>query len=506
MTLPKNWILAKLGEVCKVNMGQSPDSDTYNTEKKGLPFFQGNADFTELYPIPRKWCSNPIKIAEANDVLLSVRAPVGAINLANQTCCIGRGLSALTYANYKFLFYFLQTIKRDLEDKATGTTFTAISGEIIRETLIPLPPLAEQARIVAKLEALLAELDQATQSLHQLQAQCKLYRQSVLQAAFDGKFTGGTKGWEMVKLGEVLSFIGSGATPKGGENVYSKSGILFIRSQNVYPNKLILDDVAYIDKDIDEKMKRSRVYPNDVLLNITGASIGRCTHVPNNFFAANVNQHVCILRASQNILNCEYLSFYINSIQAQSNINRIQLGATRQALNYEQIRNFKIPFCPIEIQIKTLAAIKKRFLNIEQVETSVEWALQQAKVLRQSILQQAFEGKLVEQREEESPIDLAHIKEALQAQAEAEKKAKQNRPKTIKNMAEELKNIIPLLQKAQTRITPRELWCKSVYKEDIETFYAELKELEEKGEIEQIQEGRNSFIQLKKQSTNDANR
>ena len=89
--LPKDWKIVKLGDVVEIIMGQSPSSDTYNTEKKGLPFFQGKAEFTELFPIPVKWCSKPKKIAEQNDILLSVRAPVGAINIANQRCCkIGR--------------------------------------------------------------------------------------------------------------------------------------------------------------------------------------------------------------------------------------------------------------------------------------------------------------------------------------------------------------------------------------------------------------------------------
>ena len=93
--IPKHWQVKKLGEVCKIILGQSPPSDTYNTTGTGLPFFQGKAEFTELYPIVEKWCSSPNKIAEPNDILLSVRAPVGALNIANQKCCIGRGLAAI---------------------------------------------------------------------------------------------------------------------------------------------------------------------------------------------------------------------------------------------------------------------------------------------------------------------------------------------------------------------------------------------------------------------------
>ena len=95
--LPTNWSWVKLGDVCEIVMGQSPPSSTYNKEKKGLPFFQGKAEFSELYPEVRKWCSKPKKLAEPLDILVSVRAPVGSTNIVNQKCCIGRGLAALRY-------------------------------------------------------------------------------------------------------------------------------------------------------------------------------------------------------------------------------------------------------------------------------------------------------------------------------------------------------------------------------------------------------------------------
>ena len=89
-------MMARLEEICAINMGQSPDSSTYNEDGNGLPFFQGNADFGEIYPAVRMWCSEPTKIAREKDILISVRAPIGALNIANCECCIGRGLAALT--------------------------------------------------------------------------------------------------------------------------------------------------------------------------------------------------------------------------------------------------------------------------------------------------------------------------------------------------------------------------------------------------------------------------
>lgn len=136
-----------LDDVCLLNMGQSPDSSTYNEVGEGLPFYQGNADFGERYPQCRIWCSEPTKIAEKEDVLISVRAPIGALNEAREKCCIGRGLAAIRPKgglNKDFLYYFLLSKKSYLISKGTGSTFKAISKNVLRELTIPVPTLQEQ--------------------------------------------------------------------------------------------------------------------------------------------------------------------------------------------------------------------------------------------------------------------------------------------------------------------------------------------------------------------------
>ncbi|PLK42068.1 hypothetical protein C0V77_22840 [Emticicia sp. TH156] len=125
--------------------GQSPPSSTYNTEKIGIPFFQGKADFSLESPIPRLWCSRPQKIAEPNDILLSVRAPVGPTNICNQICCIGRGLSAIRTGDkiyFKFVLYFFKHIEPKLNLSGVGSTFSAITQNDIKNLEIPLPDLS----------------------------------------------------------------------------------------------------------------------------------------------------------------------------------------------------------------------------------------------------------------------------------------------------------------------------------------------------------------------------
>ena len=148
--------MARLEDVCSINMGQSPESSSYNETGEGIPFFQGNADFGELHPTVRVWCNAPTKIAEQGDILISVRAPIGALNIANVKCCIGRGLAALSVNErlcyQKYLWYALECKVDELNSKGTGSTFKAINKKILAETEIPLPTLDEQRRIAAVLD------------------------------------------------------------------------------------------------------------------------------------------------------------------------------------------------------------------------------------------------------------------------------------------------------------------------------------------------------------------
>jgi len=153
----KNWEVKKLGDVAEVIMGQSPPSSSYNERGEGLPFFQGKAEFGETYPIPIKYCSSPSRIAVVNDILISVRAPVGNINIAKEKSCVGRGLGALrakkNILNQMFLFYFMKKNENNWSRLSTGSTFSAIKGSSLKNFEIPLPLLKIQKKIAAKLSA-----------------------------------------------------------------------------------------------------------------------------------------------------------------------------------------------------------------------------------------------------------------------------------------------------------------------------------------------------------------
>jgi len=190
--LPEVWEATTLGAIARIEMGQSPPSDTYNNSGHGLPFFQGKAEFGGWYPEIRKYCSVPKKVAPAGAILISVRAPVGPTNLAPEECCIGRGLAAIepiqgvdTY----FLLYFFRAIEPALSTEGTGSTFSAINGEHLRNLKIQVPPYQEQRRIVAKIEELFSELDDSVANLETARARLQTYRKSLLKHAFEGRLT-----------------------------------------------------------------------------------------------------------------------------------------------------------------------------------------------------------------------------------------------------------------------------------------------------------------------------
>ena len=156
--ISKHWEVVRLGEVAEITMGQSPPGETYNTQGVGMPFLQGKAEFGKVYPSPVKYTTNPLKIGKTGSVLISVRAPVGDVNIANMDYCIGRGLASISFKNgygyNEYLFYCLQFLKPSLEKEGYGSTFKAINKEVLTKFLIPLPPLEEQQKIAQILQSI----------------------------------------------------------------------------------------------------------------------------------------------------------------------------------------------------------------------------------------------------------------------------------------------------------------------------------------------------------------
>jgi len=181
--MPEQWEAVRLEAASDIIMGQAPSSSNYNTESRGLPFFQGKADFGDIYPTPRKWCSAPAKIAEKDDVLLSVRAPIGDVNIAEERCCIGRGLAAIRSnqkSEGKYLFYRLIFSKELLESKGTGTTFKEINKATVTSFILPLPPLPEQ-KVIA---GVLSTIQKAVEAQDKIITAARVMKKSLMRHLF----------------------------------------------------------------------------------------------------------------------------------------------------------------------------------------------------------------------------------------------------------------------------------------------------------------------------------
>jgi type I restriction enzyme S subunit len=184
-------------------------------------------------------------------------------------------------------------------------------------------------------------------------------------------------------------------------------------------------------------MKRTQTQPKDVLLNITGASIGRCAYIPENFKEGNVNQHVCIIRTIPKYINYKYLTYLLNSPEIQSLIKRINSGATREALNLTQIRNIDIPICNIQEQEQIVFHLDSKFTLIKNLEDSINKELLNLEKLKHSILNEAFNGKLVPQNEnEESAFNLLN-----QIKTEKALYLKKNKSEKMKTSSENKNSI-----------------------------------------------------------------
>ena len=197
------------------------------------------------------------------------------------------------------------------------------------------------------------------------------------------------KSWGVTRIGDEANKVGSGVTPRGGSEVYMTQGVKFIRSQNVHFDGLRQADLVFIDEDTHSKMRGSQVRSGDVLLNITGASIGRCAVVPDNFGEANVNQHVCIIRCNSNINN-DFLNLWMMSDFGQRQIDVLQAGGNREGLNFQQIREIKLPKPPFSEQV----SISSNYFGIQKKLIKTSLSLSKFNQLKKALMQDLLTGNV----------------------------------------------------------------------------------------------------------------
>ncbi len=355
----------------------------------------------------------------------------------------------------KFFFYFLirEELRKDAQRNMTGSAGQLrVPASYIQQILIPLPPLSEQRRIVTKIEELFTKLDAGVSELKKTQAQLKRYHQSVLKTACEGKLVPteaelakaegrdyehaevllgrilkerrekadkGMKykepeppdtsrmpklpeGWGYTRLELSCNLITKGESPNWQGFDYVDEGIPFIRSENVLWGNINLSNYVKIPEEFHKKLKRSHIMPNDVLINLVGASIGRCGIVPSSITDANINQAVALIRLNYSLLP-SYLMHLLLSPQLQKKIHSGKVETARPNISLEDLRQLVVPVPPLAEQRRIVAEVERRLSIADGVEKTAGQSLAQAQRLRQSILKKAYEGRLVAQDASDEP-------------------------------------------------------------------------------------------------------
>ena len=376
-----------LTDIADIIMGQSPPSSSYHKEKQGLPFFQGKIDFGELYPSVRIYCDEPTRIAEDGDILLSVRAPVGPINVANVCSCIGRGLAAIRPGrnlNLWYLFYFLRLIEPKLVEKGRGSTFEAISRSVIESIRIPLPSLPEQQRIAA----ILQKADRLRRLRRYARSLSDTYLQSVFLEMFGDPFNN-PKRWEFIKLGKLcLAVIDCPhETPSFSPN---KTEFPCVRSSDIQNGYFDWSTTKFVNYETyKRRILRGKPIAGDIIYCREGARFGNAAIVPQNMKIC-LGQRTMLFRPSPKLATSAFIWLFLENTKTKQLVANLAGGSASPHINVQSLKNLEVITPPLSLQ-QQLSRVVSCKVNSRKKMIESE---RQVEHLFQSLLQHAFNGEL----------------------------------------------------------------------------------------------------------------
>ena len=291
----------------------------------------------------------------------------------------------------EYLYYFLQGKYALLNTKKKGTGTPHLDANILNQQKLVVPSLEEQKRVVARIEELFSELDNGIETLKKTKQQLAVYRQAVLKEAFESPAA------SYRRLEDLCFFITKGTTPAKATMTAGNGEIPFIKVYNLtFDNTLDFSiDPTFVDKDTHIGfLRRSIVYPGDVLMNIVGPPIGKVSIVPDLYSEWNINQAIARFRCLEGLYN-KYLAYFLGySDTVEKMKSKAKATAGQFNLTLEICRDIQIPIPTIEEQKKIVFDIETKLSQQQKIADTIELALQQAEAMRQSILKKAFEGAL----------------------------------------------------------------------------------------------------------------
>jgi restriction endonuclease S subunit len=340
LTIPKGWEMKKIKDLLDY---ERPDAyivkSTSYTDKGKIPVLTANKSFILGYTNEDFGVCENIPAIIFDDFTTDSKYVNFPFKIKSSAIKILRSKSE--HPNLRYIFELIKFIKFPV-----GEHKRYYISEF-QDIDVAVPPWDEQKKIIKIISSVDDEIHKTDEIISQTVKIKKGLMQELFTKGIGHKKFKKTKigeipeEWEVKTINDLVVHVGSGATPRGGSTVYLDKGIPFIRSQNVYFSGLRKDELVYIPKSTHADMRRSNVNNGDVLLNITGASIGRACVVPEGFTEANVNQHVCIIRPNIK-LNNFFLFYFLQSKFGQDQIFSLQTGSNREGLNFQNIRSFKI--------------------------------------------------------------------------------------------------------------------------------------------------------------------
>ena len=344
-----------LKDIAIINMGQSPDSKTYNEEKNGIPFYQGKSDFGKINPIPRVWCSNPIKIAERDDILISVRAPIGDTNIATERCCIGRGLASIRplneNINQKYLYYILNSKYKELNKFGTGSTFKAITKDnLCNLRCNQIPNIKEQIEVVTILDSVSQIIETKKEQLDSLN--------TIIKSQFVEMFE--SKDYNKTTIGKCAKFQGGYAFKSKD---FVENGVKLVQISNVNKDTLDWIEINRVPESFIERYKEYSLVANDVVMAMTRPIIKslnevKIAQVREDDLPCLLNQRVGRFIINDSV-NKEYLIYCCKSDKFKNYVEKMSGNSLQPNISSKQVENFEISLPPIELQNKFAEFVKQ---------------------------------------------------------------------------------------------------------------------------------------------------
>lgn len=364
--IPVDWKTTILSEVAEINMGQSPPSAVCFDEPDDgrIPFFQGKTEFGKKYPKPLHWCSKPTKIAEKDDVLVCVRAPVGDVNVALEKSCIGRGLAAIrgTSAEADFLYFVMDYYRERLARIGQGSTFEAVNKDVLLKFLIPSPPKIEQkkiAEILSTVDAAIEKIDTVIEATKQLKK--GLMRQLLTRGIGHKKFKNTPIGempesWQVVELKDIVEKKYGIVDGPFGSNLktvhYRTEGIPIIQSGFVCSEKFVANEYQYVDREKFEEQKRSAVHGGDIVMAKIGANAGACAILPLDHAESILAGNSLKITPDETKCHRLYLLAVLQFYREIQKIQKLRTETAQPALSLASLKKLKILLPPLEEQKK----------------------------------------------------------------------------------------------------------------------------------------------------------